>query len=154
MEDNKEFKHFKSRTPLMVSLLHTLVFSILTVLLLFIYLNTGIKPLLIIGLIFGILGFLSLITSVVFLIIYQETVNAIKRGKIVLGNIIEINDLKKSLFKRNDYLLRIRFYSENNKLSFFNEYVTKEILDDEKLKIDSKVEVIYFNNRAALKNLI
>jgi hypothetical protein len=122
--------------------------------LLFIYLNTGIKPLLIIGLIFGILGFLSLIISVVFLIIYQETVNAIKRGKIVLGNIIEINDLKKSLFKRNDYLLRIRFYSENNKLSFFNEYVTKEILDDEKLKIDSKVEVIYFNNRAALKNLI
>lgn len=154
MDNAKEVKHFKSKKPLMIFLLMTLIASILTISLLMIYLNIGGYALLIIGLVFGALGFISLIVSLVFLIIYQETVNAIKNGDILLGKIIEIKDNKKTLFNRNDFILNINFYTKTNELCFVKEYVTKDILNELGYNIDSKVELVFYKNQSGIKNLL
>lgn len=154
MDNAKEVKHFKSKKPLMIFLLMTLIASILTISLLMIYLNIGGYALLIIGLVFGALGFISLIVSLVFLIIYQETVNAIKNGDILLGKIIEIKDNKKTLFNRNDFILIINFYTKTNELCFVKEYVTKDILNELGYNIDSKVELVFYKNQSGIKNLL
>lgn len=154
MDNAKEVKHFKSKKPLMIFLLMTLIASILTISLLMIYLNIGGYALLIIGLVFGALGFISLIVSLVFLIIYQETVNAIKNGDTLLGKIIEIKDNKKTLFNRNDFILIINFYTKTNELCFVKEYVTKDILNELGYNIDSKVELVFYKNQSGIKNLL
>lgn len=154
MDNAKEVKHFKSKKPLMIFLLVTLIASILTISLLMIYLNIGGYALLIIGLVFGALGFISLIVSLVFLIIYQETVNAIKNGDTLLGKIIEIKDNKKTLFNRNDFILIINFYTKTNELCFVKEYVTKDILNELGYKLDSKVELVFYKNQSGIKNLL
>ena len=154
MDNAKEVKHFKSKKPLMIFLLVTLIASILTISLLMIYLNIGGYALLIIGLVFGALGFISLIVSLVFLIIYQETVNAIKNGDTLLGKIIEIKDNNKTLFNRNDFILIINFYTKTNELCFVKEYVTKDILNELGYKQDSKVELIFYKNQSGIKNLL
>ena len=154
MDNAKEVKHFKSKKPLMIFLLMTLIASILTISLLMIYLNIGGYALLIIGLVFGALGFISLIVSLVFLIIYQETVNAIKNGDTLLGKIIEIKDNKKTFFNRNDFFLIINFYTKTNELCFVKEYVTKDILNELGYNIDSKVELVFYKNQSGIKNLL
>ena len=154
MDNAKEVKHFKSKKPLMIFLLMTLIASILTISLLMIYLNIGGYALLIIGLVFGALGFISLIVSLVFLIIYQETVNAIKNGDTLLGKIIEIKDNNKTLFNRNDFILIINFYTKTNELCFVKEYVTKDILNELGYKLDSKVELVFYKNQSGIKNLL